>query len=528
MYRLILSMASIVGTTRETSKNINESNALSKKIACQFLICLYWMNVFSLIVGKTVLYEILILIDRAGYSPVRFSLIATAVSVAVDFVANVSTSRFYSLFYGNQLNSKNLSLFALQNYLTASIVAFIGYGIFGFLIHVQKNEGIGWIIGLFVLQTIHYPFINQVADQSVQMGLPHWLQTFDNTIIIFPGFPLKSIFSCCCAKQEDDGSEIVPPNYLWNAFATAKPTSLSLFLSMIKYSLTFFGGAVYLGVRSSLGLRWAFMLICALINIIIGVTLFSSRAVVSASVRNTIVTEEKSLNRMIWQLPAHELSLVIFAVIILGVPAQALNAIVSLVAIQVPTLVAGGILVAGLVVFLTSLSTWMKRVNEKGLVTEKTKSSPGFSRWLQLLWGSLFLLAGGACILYFLTGYLIYLAIPLVIPATTLTQSLHAKYNGHLFELPKEISTDIQYWRNVLNVLINGPLLGINWLAVGLADDSTVQLGLVLAVTVAFFFLTAIYYTFIDPLLGVKSLRYNILLARQNHVKAATVQEISI
>ena len=57
----------------------------------------------------------------------------------------------------------------------------------------------------------------------------------------------------------------------------------------------------------------------------------------------------------------------------------------------------------------------------------------------------------------------IYCAALFLLPYLALKYSLHAQYDSMLLAYDDSRSSDIVYWRNIVAVFLNGPLLGINW-----------------------------------------------------------------
>jgi len=80
-----------------------------------------------------------------------------------------------------------------------------------------------------------------------------------------------------------------------------------------------------------------------------------------------------------------------------------------------------------------------------------------------------------------------------------------------MFVHPEETSSDVQYWRNVFSVAVNGPVLIVNWFAISLISGEEGQLAIVIAVTVIVYIGVGIYYGFVDKYLPeTRSLTYQI------------------
>mmetsp|Transcript_42531 Transcript_42531/g.70914 ORF Transcript_42531/g.70914 Transcript_42531/m.70914 type:complete len:111 (-) Transcript_42531:18-350(-) len=87
-----------------------------------------------------------------------------------------------------------------------------------------------------------------------------------------------------------------------------------------------------------------------------------------------------------------------------------------------------------------------------------------------------------------------------------------------MFMHPENTSSDIQYWRNVFSVGVNGPVLVVNWFAISLISGEEGQLAIVISVTVIVYICMAIYYGGVDALMPAnRSLTHNIPLVRERY-----------
>ena len=129
----------------------------------------------------------------------------------------------YRLKFGTwALSARGLVQFAVSAYLTSATFAVVIYPLMGVLTQGLGNSGGGdddekiegggsvtrspvMLLVFATCQIIQYPFLNQLGDQAVEMAQPHWLETFENTVLVTPGWKcvdkikLHKASKVCCA-----------------------------------------------------------------------------------------------------------------------------------------------------------------------------------------------------------------------------------------------------------------------------------------------------------------------------------------
>eukprot|EP00468_Gymnochlora_sp_CCMP2014_P000255 CAMPEP_0167744094 /NCGR_PEP_ID=MMETSP0110_2-20121227/2387_1 /TAXON_ID=629695 /ORGANISM="Gymnochlora sp., Strain CCMP2014" /LENGTH=357 /DNA_ID=CAMNT_0007628551 /DNA_START=197 /DNA_END=1267 /DNA_ORIENTATION=+ len=268
-------------------------------------------------------------------------------------------------------------------------------------------------------------------------------------------------------------------------------------------------------------------------------------------------------SRWPWQLLPFENAVIWFAVLAFGVPSQAFNAILSLLTLRVSALIYAIVVVIAAISVVWYFSSRIKaeamRILESGKeLEEQARSStvperleilaitpakelgakrrmcgieiPEFSVWVSIIWISCLLLGAATIALLFGGGSVIYVAVPLLLPFALLVQMLTASFDGYLFMHPEDTSSDVQYWIQVFQVAVNGPVLLVNWFALDMTNSEEGQLAVVVGVTVVVYIVVGIYYGFIDPFMpSDRSLTVQIPRVRETYKNnAKNVRSLSI
>jgi hypothetical protein len=538
----------LVGVSVDSPQDHDEYLRASSRIAaCRYLLSLYVIDLISWGVSRIVRVELLLLGDMLpNMSATKTSLYLTFLSIAAEFCGSYWTPKIALWFTRKQLGrmpgivqtrltSRSLAIFAMAAYCLSNLFAFTLYVTIGgariysqyMLTNTTTNttdtgttdKSTPIDLTLFVCLTIvfvlQYPFTNQFGDQAVDMAVPHWLKTFDGVKLHYPGDYICSLIK-------------VPSN----------PRALSSFVLLLRLQMTVLVTGLYLLVRNSLVGRWLAIMLGSLVALLMSMQqLWYSKHNTIGITNEEIETEENVVPNTV-PLNKAEWALVGYSVMVFGLPSQSYDAITSMLQLYLSTIVAGAVALFGTICLGVYLTTRMWNSTKPG--TEETKNEQkgagSFRTWMLLLWIMAFLLAGSGLILYFLhkrTWGLAVASIVLIIFAIA-QQSIKERYVAYMFLHRQESASSIRYWSNVLRVLVNGPLLAVNWGAVVAAgeSDDLGQLSIVVLVTVAAFLLTAGWFSAIDPLFGPRSLGQlvdsaNLFLRRRQETELSQTHEPS-
>eukprot|EP00656_Telonema_subtile_P000818 TRINITY_DN10384_c0_g1_i1.p1 TRINITY_DN10384_c0_g1~~TRINITY_DN10384_c0_g1_i1.p1 ORF type:complete len:544 (-),score=110.11 TRINITY_DN10384_c0_g1_i1:15-1646(-) len=445
--------------------------------ACSFLVSLFVLDMGCWAVGRAIVYEIILLGEDLGWSKVGLSASLTTVEVMVEVTASYLTPRLHRWVEDKAvLSARSLSHFALKAYLISSLLGLLLYPPFALVLYILDVRTAATLVALAVAHSIQYPAINQVGDQAVEMGMPHWMATFRDTELCFPGS------SCCAALQLK-----VP----------SSPGTLSVFLTLVKFVLAILFSLLYLGARSVSVIRWSFVLTVCLLNFVTALCLHRAGARLTKAVKDRQI-DQPSDTTPFFELGAVDRSLVVFAVVAFSVPEQAFSAAVAIAVLNSSSVVVGGAVVVASVVVLFVL---IRRLKQEGVDAGRDDQLQPFSQWTCLLATMTALLALSSLLLYLGDGstVTVYAAMALLVPFAAVSQNLEANFTQLLFVYPEKVSTDIQFWRNVLNVVVNAPLLAVNWTLLAFTDSETKQLGAVAGVAVVLLLVATLFYLIVDP-----------------------------
>ena len=439
-----------------------------REVSCRLLLSLYVLDLISWGAGRTMVYEILWFGDASGVSVVRLSLILTTVEVAVEFLGSYCAPRFYQRFGErsrqekvHQFTTRGLASFALFVYTVSNAVGAIVYPAVGAAVHLGGHKSRTWLVILICVWAFQYPFLNQVADQAVEMALPHWLPTFRGVTIRLPGPRL------CCG----------------NLTTRVTSDSLALALNFMKFMLAVVLALAYVAARGQTSLRWAMVLSLCVFNAVCGTVLYRDRRLLRGVKDKKVEGEDAGVHgettRWPCSLAGFEHSLIWFAVLAFGVPDQATNAILSLLTLRLNTLA----FLAAVVVSAAIICVYFVRAIKKeaaaiesamsdqrvaatamhGAAEDAAESDGGgsicgvnvteYGWWGLLVWISAAFMGAAALIL--LLGKhpsTFFVAIPFMLPVAVVAQMLKARFESYMFVHPEDSSSDINYWRNVFMV----------------------------------------------------------------------------
>lgn len=404
----------------------------------------------------------------------------------------------------------------------SSLVAIVVYPILFLVIYgIADNPMPAAVIALATVQSVQYSFLNQVGDSSMELAQPHWLPTFDNTVLTFPGFPLRG-------KMKD--------NYRYNLNSLSTSDTLGIYVILLKTVLMGLAAVGYDRASGNQAYRISFAMASCLVVTAISLSMMTRVKALSRGIINREMSTSESQKggvRWIWNMQPFEWTLVIFNVISFSVPNQAYDALISIILVgdvlevsNFAILAVGTALLFAYIVFQVTQENRRWR-NVQGGKGKRTKRSVSRSRqWLTLLWMMIFATVSAEIVLFSFSGNtkVVFLAPGLVCVLAICQKGLQAKFNTFLMEYPSDKSSDIVYWSSIFSVAASGPVLTFNWLA--LSQDHTSptdilkQNGNLLLVMIGFLVPLACYCTFIDPFLEEgKSMHKEINQSKYDHLE---------
>mmetsp|Transcript_11849 Transcript_11849/g.17742 ORF Transcript_11849/g.17742 Transcript_11849/m.17742 type:complete len:509 (-) Transcript_11849:68-1594(-) len=445
-----------------------------KKESAQFLLSLTTIDSVGWAVGRMMLFESLVLAEKLGGTRrlILTSLILTTAEVAAEFLASLLTPKIYILFKREALRSRNLSRFALQVYGISSRLGLFAYSILGLLIYtfqIVRNE-ISLIL-LAATQTIQYSFMNQIGDQCVELSKPHWLPTFETIDL--------GLFNGCFMRKQTDARV------------------LSLFLSILRISLSLILSGIYVALRSSPPARFASVAFLCLMTVLASYDLLSQKSgssdVASGIVDQSCVADDSSSFPWPWHMPTLDLKLITFSLCAFSLPEQALNALVALLVLRLSPTAYGVVIVIGVVATITYFIRALKNSNN-----DNQSSIPRFTSWILLIVASLVGLAVSAFLLFIAsTSQLLFTVVPALCLFVVAQWALRAQFTEFLFLMDQARSSAVVYYVNVFYVLASGPLLILNWILVQQVRGSDyAQVAVLVIAAGGLFFFAAIILAF--------------------------------
>lgn len=487
----------------------------SRVLAARFLMSLFALDACSYAVGKLYQFEAIIMAEDVDWCYIRTALVIQTVETLSEFLADcVTPTLAVRLQHPGQLSSRQLVSFALRAYAASNIVAFLVYPAFGIAIYGLGQLGPGTVYLMVAARTLQYAFGNQVGDAAVKMSKPHWLRTFKNLRLAVPG--------CACCPL---------------LVRTATADVLALYLTFARIAVFAIMASFYVSIRQSDLLRWGFGSVMLVWNLVSSVVMLRAMPVALQGIADTEVEGPAKQKVMAFRdLRWYELSFLAFFVVLVGVPEQAFAALRSALLLELPSMVQLGVTTVGGLLVLVLLLLRIKANSEakahasaastaplekfsavvrKSLRSSREGGSMCLARiglgdsssflqgWLMPL-AILTLLLGIGSAFVVLGGVFVYISLVLCMPVVPLTQSIRVNIDAYLLMYDPHRSSDVIYWGGVLKVLVNGPLLALNWIVVdttesgGGACDEVASSGALLGLAVGALLLLTLYYMVVD------------------------------
>jgi hypothetical protein len=466
----------------------------AKAAASSYLFSLFVVDNIQWAIGKLVRQEIVKIGMEVNISEVKTTLALSTVDTYISFLANIilpfmAVALFKAPTRIDNLNTQQLAKTAYTMYFASAALAVICYSISCSIVFGAKFEpSTAFIVTMSIVWAIQYPFANQLGDQSVDMGLPNWARTFEGCTLRFMNW------ACCCECR-------------WVPAVPSNSRTLSLYATLVKGCWMACAVSIYSVVSGSPESRWAFTLILSFFSFAsLGQSLLQSsvleKAIVNPELSCDRDTPIQAGKHVLEPLPRVDLSLIAFAVLVLELPKTTYDAITSALDIRF----SGGyelnvLAVLGTLVFIANLLHSITK-SDLDRATNKKPRAGIFSEWLVLLWAMIILLGATTWCLFAETDIGNYISLPLLLVYTVLTQSMKARFVGHLFLHPEERGTRVQYWIAISKILIVGPVNALSWIVpnyVKDGDSTALQLAIVMSSTVVIFLIVGIWYSFFEP-----------------------------
>jgi len=464
----------------------------SHVFSAQLLLSLFAIDTFAWGVGKAMLYELVLLAEQMGWCYLKIVLVLTTLEVIIEFIASSLTPRICMRMQRSlRITPKVLVLFALRIYLVSNTLALICYPPLGVVIHVLGQKRPVLIYALSAIWCVQYAFLNQVGDTAVEMSKPHWLQTFQGTALRYPGIP-----RCYFERKSSD-------------------KNLQYFLTLMRFTLTVVLAGIYLVVRKKILLRWSLVALLLVWGVFSNAQVLRSFSILS----HRLVDQYESLSadsaaRSLCSLRSYEISFIVFVVSMFGMTVQASSAMQNVILLELPTTAQMVIAVVSFIAVVALLIHKVKVCSKDPEASDQSKQTveviknptPYFGAWLLPMAGMVLLIAIGTMLLVVLKGVISLITSIIVwLPVGPLLKALQSATDTFLQAYDVSRSSDLVYWVNVLKVVVNVPLLLVNWLAVdqvGCNDKNGGEIKAasgILICTSSSLIILLVYYSLVDP-----------------------------
>jgi len=478
----------------------------------KLLFSLAAIDSLSWIVGKAMQFESLQMAQKLNISYVKIALLLTTVEVAVEFLASSTSPQIYRwLQHSTTFTSRNLTVAALKGYGISCFIAIIVYPIMAILLYAVFEPSVYLLGALVAVQSFQYSYWNQIGDSLREMAQPHWLRTVQGLDLVFPG-------------QDWSHGVLRRP-------ASADSLAVYLQLSFLIISAVF--GALYTVVKDMDIVRWTLVIVIAALNSLIFLLLYHDLDLLKQNIVDVIADDGKPLVLWVWKMAAYEQALIVLIIVVLAVPQQAYNALLAVLILDLDGFLGTAIVgVAALIVFvflcvrIYRCSGSMDAPVFSNQTSNFQKGGRQFNFWLLAIGGILITLTGGTIGLYLIAGTVgIIISMLAFIMVRPFVVQFHTLVDGFLFLYDGVQASNVRLWVNIGTVIINAPLLALNWWAIsgglnslgaGLIKsgedtetppEEQMQAAVVLFLSIAIIGVTLCYFTFLDPLCKEASLR---------------------
>jgi len=493
---LMRTLSGVITVTQPSHHTLGSASMSKRVWGSRLLVSLFAVDAFSWATGKIFQYEVMIMAGNKelGWCYVVVSLVLTASETGVEWIASAVTPRLFTLFQDGPMTSKQLVHFGLKMYMLSNVLALLLYPWFGYLVYVKGVLNSNVVYALAFVRTCQYAFGNQVGDTAVEMSKPHWMMTFEGVQLNFPG----SCTRLQCSR-------------------TASPKSVALYIALMKHVTYCILAIGYTAVKSDKRLRWYFASALLVWNAFAPFILLREFAQIAQGIgEEKVEADDKASASSFCSLRWCELSFLTFVVSVKGIPPQAAEALQSIMVLELDETTQGIMLLSGVIAILSALVWKIHEIPtgaESGLLTAAARSevsalepsNTSFCRdWLlPVVAMAAILTAAAFCIV---TGdrWLLRMAVFTWVPIEPIEQIRCAAIDTFFLRYDQRRSSNVAYWGGVLKVLINAPVLAINWAAierVGCDDETGAEIiasGVLLYVASALLLLLCLYYATVD------------------------------
>lgn len=490
--------------TTISSKHLDSQQISSQTIiSARYLLSIFFIDKVAWAVGKMLHFDAIKLAEESGrnsYEVLVLQLIFEILETAFEFVISTITPFLYKCIHGRKhpLNSRGLANFALKAYFISNLVALICYPILSVYVWNYNHKSTQTLIIAVALRTFQYSILNQMGDTSLKLSKPHWLNTFTGLSFITPGIESNCALQAKC-NSDTLSAHITFVGLMWQP------------ILFIPYLLTYENDQPRIIATT----------ILSGINTLISLLYLCQIDFISAGIDNKRVEEEENSTAVtpIWKLKGYEISIIMVKVVIMTVLMQSMSSIKLVVLLTLPTFV--NVAFAGSAPFFAFAYLYYKvkkQRSEHSHVHSEIGNDKNLYQKRLYLWKRLIFMIsisiGLSSVFLLQTAYtgtvITLLAVLSLIPGLVSQQMFDIDFDAFLMDYEKENEetvTAMQYYVQVLSVLINGPLLAINILslsAFGNSDDESesestqYQAARILVIACVIFLLLSIYYLVFD------------------------------
>mmetsp|Transcript_48564 Transcript_48564/g.113720 ORF Transcript_48564/g.113720 Transcript_48564/m.113720 type:complete len:620 (-) Transcript_48564:55-1914(-) len=542
---IVTAEAGVANGGAETKRQKARSD--HRALSCRFLMTLITIDALSWGTGKMFEYEVVLLVEELDACYLVAAVVMATAEIFIEFVASAVTPFLYRTVQRHQvLTSTRLAHFALRIYWMSNLMAFCIYPIFFVLIYILDIRNWSVVIGLGVTRCVQYAFGNQVGDAAVEMARPHWLSSFAGLRLAFPG--------CCCRSMP-------------RLTRQSDSQSLALYLTLMRFIIFSVLAMFYVSIRKSELARWGFAGVLLVWNVLAPSLLLQRFSYIAAGLVDEKAIEDVAASSVpseaeasethrsgvlrLSQLRGTEISFLSFIVLTKGVPPQSAQALQSVLVLELPTVVQLIMVCVLFVSIVVSLGYKIYRRPDAAPVTDayyqecstmsppqsasagstasppapgkdeasEQKGAAGTFEWSWMAPTSAItglLIAGTLSVLahsIYGSGLLgLYIAVIIWLPLGALMRLLDAAVDTFLLRYDTSRSSDLIYWQNVFQVVVNFPLLAVNAITIELSgcdDEEGTEIrvaGALLSVAATALAIGCGYYVLIDPRLAAHSL----------------------
>lgn len=462
--------------------------------ASRFLLSILSTDMCAWGVGKFLVLEAVLLAEELEWCYLLTSLVLFTVEVCIEFVGSLLMPVIF-VWTERTSDSAYLSKFALKAYWLSNAVGLLLYPFWGLAVHVLGYKSGLMVYVLSGIWSFQYCFLNQVGDQAIQISRPFWMATFRGSMLGFPGRP-----------------------YAWLR-RPATDDTLPSFLVLMRVVWASLMAIIYVTVRRLVYIRWGALLVLLTWNILVSGVLLDVSSSISefnagkwaeessrtndGTVQETSEKEQSRCFAGSLSLTWSERSWVVFVVLVTGFMLQATDSLTSILLLELPIFVVGGVIAMGVLIVLC---VFCVKIHATAHVSSEAKS-PKSNFAVEWILPTVFItvLVGGCAVSLALWSSGAYVALGCALIMGVPYRLLSKHIDTFLLLHEQSRSKELVFWQNVLQVASNGPLLVANWAtatASGCNGDDGNELvasGAILTLSAGVLLFVLLFYSIVDP-----------------------------